>query len=155
VCLIFCLNVIMVIWAVFITFWTFLGGYTALATKQTEAKTWKEFVRENPGLVTAGAVTTAATGGFLFIPSVLAATGFAVAGPVAGSLAAGWMSSVGVVQAGSAYSFVQSIAMGGSLATAVQGGAAVAAGGLAYLGMGGSTCPQPSSRPPPSTEASQ
>jgi hypothetical protein len=59
------------------------------------------------GLVTA----TAVTGGVLFLPNLLAAAGFTAAGPSAGSFAAGWMSSIGNVQAGSTYSAVQSIAM--------------------------------------------
>jgi hypothetical protein len=62
--------------------------------------------------------------------------GFGAAGPVAGSAAAAWQSSLGLVQAGSLFSWFQSAAMGGAavggiLATGLAGagiavGAAVA-----------------------------
>ncbi|EPS45692.1 hypothetical protein H072_315 [Dactylellina haptotyla CBS 200.50] len=44
------------------------------------------------------------------------------AGPVAGSVAAAWQSSIGVVQAGSLFSTVQSVAMAGN-AYLIGGGA--------------------------------
>ncbi|CAH1798911.1 unnamed protein product [Owenia fusiformis] len=44
----------------------------------------------------------------------LAVLGFGPAGPVAGSFAAAWMSSLGIVAGGSLYSILQSIAMGGT-----------------------------------------
>jgi hypothetical protein len=112
----------------------------------TAIRTWTEFWRENPGLVTAGIVTTAATGGFLLLPSVLAVAGFTAVGPAAGSIAATWMSSIGVVQAGSLYSGIQSIAMGGAYAATAQGGAAAITGTLAYLGMQGPP-PPPEDKP--------
>jgi hypothetical protein len=48
------------------------------------------------------------------IPAVLGAVGFSTTGPVAGSLAAGWQSSIGLVQAGSIFAWCQSVAMGGT-----------------------------------------
>lgn len=46
-------------------------------------------------------------------PAILGAVGFGALGPVAGSTAAGWQSSTGLVAAGSAFSFLQGAAMGG------------------------------------------
>jgi hypothetical protein len=117
--------------------------------RQNEPRTWIEFGRENPSLVTAGVVGAAATGGFLLVPPLLSVAGFTAIGPAAGSFAASWMSSIGVVQAGSAYGVIQSVAMGGAYATTVQGGAAAITGGLAYLGMGTRQPPEePLGEPP-------
>ena len=44
----------------------------------------------------------------------LGAAGFAATGPVAGSAAAAWQSSIGLVQAGSLFSWCQGAAMGGA-----------------------------------------
>ena len=66
------------------------------------------------------------------VPPLLGCIGFAASGPVAGSMAAGWMSSSaiasgGAVQAGSLVAMAQSAAMGGAaLAKAAAVGAAVA-----------------------------
>jgi hypothetical protein len=49
----------------------------------------------------------------LLSPIVPGAVGFSAAGPVAGSLAAGWQSSMGLVAAGSPFAILQSAAMGG------------------------------------------
>ncbi|KAI5838891.1 hypothetical protein DFP73DRAFT_250006 [Morchella snyderi] len=46
--------------------------------------------------------------------------GFAAAGPVLGSVAAGWQASIGVVAAGSAFAVIQSMAMTGTF-TAIGG----------------------------------
>ena len=56
----------------------------------------------------------------------LGALGFGAAGPIAGSVAAGWQSSLGLVQAGSLFAWCQSAAMGGAalsgiLATGLSG----------------------------------
>lgn len=87
--------------------------------------------------IIAGVVTVvgAATGGFLLVGLGPAAIGFTAVGPAVGSLAASWMSSIGVVQAGSLYSVVQSIAMGGAFAGIVQSGVAAVLGALASLGL--------------------
>ncbi len=55
--------------------------------------------------------------------------GFGVAGPVAGSAAAAWQSSLGLVEAGSIFAWCQSAAMGGA---AVSG---ILATGLAGAGV--------------------
>jgi hypothetical protein len=45
---------------------------------------------------------------------VLGAAGFAATGPVVGSAAAAWQSSIGLVEAGSLIAWCQSAAMGGA-----------------------------------------
>jgi hypothetical protein len=59
------------------------------------------------------------TGGILTLASVVAlpilgAVGFGAVGPVAGSVAAGWQSGIGLVEAGSLFAWCQSAAMGTS-----------------------------------------
>jgi hypothetical protein len=53
------------------------------------------------------------------IPAALGAFGFGAIGPVAGGIAAGWQSSIGIAQTGSLFAWCQSVAMGG---TAIAGG---------------------------------
>ncbi len=65
-------------------------------------------------------------GAALAVP-VLGAVGFGALGPVAGSLATAWQSSVGSVAAGSLFAWCQSAAMGGAAASAIA--ATGAAGG--------------------------
>jgi hypothetical protein len=65
---------------------------------------------------------------------VLGVVGFGAAGPIAGSTAAAWQSSIGLVEAGSIFSWCQSAAMGGAamgdiLATGLAG-VSVVVGGL-------------------------
>ena len=78
-----------------------------------------------------GIPTAVCVGTVCGAPLVIGAIGFSAAGPVAGSVAAGWMSSIAVangvgVTTGSTYAAVQSLAMTGSLLSAKAGvGAAV------------------------------
>jgi hypothetical protein len=76
---------------------------------------------------------------------ILGAVGFAAAGPVAGSAAAAWQSSLGLVQAGSFFAWCQSAVMGGAavggiLVTGLAGGGvavgATIAGALDSKGVG-------------------
>lgn len=63
---------------------------------------------------------------------ILGAVGFTAAGPAAGSAAAAWQSSIGIVQAGSLFSAFQGAAMGGAAASAIgaaAGGVGAAIGG--------------------------
>ncbi|KAI9763893.1 MAG: hypothetical protein M1840_009005 [Geoglossum simile] len=62
---------------------------------------------------------------------VLGAVGFTAAGPVAGTAAAAWQASIGLVEAGSFFAWCQSAAMGGA---AVQG---IIATGVAGAGVAG------------------
>ncbi|KAL9627040.1 MAG: hypothetical protein Q9204_006851 [Flavoplaca sp. TL-2023a] len=48
------------------------------------------------------------------IPAILEIVGFGALGPVAGSIATGWHSSLGLVAAGTPFAFLQSAAMGGA-----------------------------------------
>lgn len=57
---------------------------------------------------------------------ILGAVGFTAAGPLAGSAAAAWQSSLGIVQGGSIFAWCQSVAMGGA-----------AVGGLLVTGLAG------------------
>lgn len=79
------------------------------------------------------------TGGILSLASVVAlpilgAVGFGAAGPVAGSVAAGWQSGIGLVEAGSFFAWCQSAAMGGAAVTGIVAtgvaGASVAVGSV-------------------------
>ena len=65
---------------------------------------------------------------------ILGAVGFAAAGPVAGSAAAGWQASIGAVQAGSLFAWCQSAAMGGAAMGGIQ---AAGVAGFAGAAMGG------------------
>lgn len=69
----------------------------------------------------------------LAVPAILGAIGFSAAGPVLGSVAAGWQASLGSVASGSVFSFFQSAAMGGAAMGVSTGigvlGAVIAVGG--------------------------
>ncbi|KAB8300435.1 hypothetical protein EYC80_000608 [Monilinia laxa] len=86
----------------------------------------KHYIQKHPGRFTFQAL-----GGIIAIASVitlpiLGAVGFSAAGPVAGSAAAAWQSSIGLVEAGSIFAWCQSLAMGGA-----------AVGGIIGAGVGG------------------
>ncbi|KAF3188063.1 hypothetical protein TWF225_003840 [Orbilia oligospora] len=70
--------------------------------------------------------------GYFAAPVVLGAVGFSATGPVAGSYAAAWQSSIGVVQAGSTFAALQSAAMTGCVSVA--GGAVGAVAPIAKAG---------------------
>ncbi len=76
--------------------------------------------------------TTVSVLSFFAVP-VLGAVGFTAAGPAAGSAAAAWQSSMGVVKAGSLFSWCQSAAMGGGALSGIQA-AGVAGTALARVG---------------------
>ncbi len=106
--------------------------------KQTESESWYWIPTDtkkiqNVAVGTAAIVGVATVGSFA-APLVLSSFGFTAAGPVAGSYAATWMSSIGVVKAGSLYSLIQSIAMGGTYATTVNTSIAAASGVTAAVG---------------------
>jgi hypothetical protein len=67
----------------------------------------------------------------------LGIAGFSALGPTAGSAAAAWQSSIGIVQAGSAFAWCQSAAMGGSAAGTIVATQGLGAGltGVALGGM--------------------
>lgn len=68
---------------------------------------------------------------------IIGAAGFAAAGPVAGSAAAAWQSSMGIVQAGSVFAWCQSAAMGGAAVNGIVAvGAAGGVGAAAATGAG-------------------
>jgi hypothetical protein len=77
-------------------------------------RTLRRYIRENPAKFAFQAIgATALAASFVTVP-VLGAVGFSAIGPVAGSAAAGWQASTGLVQAGSFFAWCQSAAMGGA-----------------------------------------
>jgi hypothetical protein len=102
-----------------------------------------KYIKEHPllfGLQVAGGITSLAS---LVALPILGMLGFAATGPIAGSVAAGWQASMGLVQAGSFFSWCQSAAMGGAavggiLATGLTGAgvavSATVAGALDVMG---------------------
>jgi hypothetical protein len=101
------------------------------------------YIKEHPllfGLQIAGGVASLVS--VVTLP-ILGVLGFAATGPIAGSVAAGWQASIGLVQAGSFFSWCQSAAMGGAavggiLATGLTGAgvavSATVAGALDVMG---------------------
>ncbi|KAM0146241.1 hypothetical protein ACHAQE_010834 [Botrytis cinerea] len=86
----------------------------------------KNYIKKHPyrfGLQALGGVVTIAS---IAVVPILGAVGFTALGPVAGSAAAAWQSSIGLVEAGSFFALCQSIAMGGA-----------AIGGIVGAGLGG------------------
>jgi Interferon-induced 6-16 family len=89
---------------------------------------FERYVHDNPvrfGLQVTGAVVSTAA---IIVFPILGAVGFSAIGPVAGSVAAGWQSAIGAVEAGSLFAFCQSAAMGGVAAATLTGTAATGAG---------------------------
>jgi hypothetical protein len=106
----------------------------ALPAATAAIKSGSNLAKEHPKTTTiVGAMATGAVIAPLLAPVVIGAAGFSAAGPVAGSLAAGMQSSIGLVAAGSPFAIVQSAAMGGSAASAIVGTVA----SLTGLGTGG------------------
>ena len=103
---------------------------------------FSRYVHDNPvrfGLQVTGVVLSTAA---IFAVPILGAAGFSSIGPVAGSAAAGWQASIGVVRAGSLFAFCQSAAMGGAAATAGLASAGVSGAAVALAAAG---LPNPSS----------
>ncbi|KAI3337163.1 hypothetical protein HD806DRAFT_475868 [Xylariaceae sp. AK1471] len=80
------------------------------------------------------AVGLGALGVVSLVNPALGIAGFSAMGPAAGSAAAAWQSSVGLVQAGSFFAWCQSAAMGGAAAGTIAGLQGV---GLGVAGLGG------------------
>ncbi|KAF4626819.1 hypothetical protein G7Y89_g11333 [Cudoniella acicularis] len=94
--------------------------------KASFQETITNYVKTHPLLFTAQVLGGIASLASLAVVPVLGLAGFSAAGPVAGSAAAGWQSSVGLVQAGSLFAWCQSVVMGGA-----------AVGGLLVTGLAG------------------
>lgn len=80
----------------------------------------KEYAKAHPirtGIQVAGLTLSAVS---MFAVPVLGYVGFGAAGPAANSIAATWQSSIGVVRAGSLFSWCQSAAMGGTALGGIQ-----------------------------------
>ncbi|KKZ61599.1 hypothetical protein EMCG_00583 [[Emmonsia] crescens] len=87
------------------------------------------YVKENPYQCAAGATIMITS---IVITPVLGLVGFTSIGPAAGTVATAWQSSIGAVQAGSAFAVCQSISMGG---VATQTVSAVGAAGAGVAAM--------------------
>ncbi|KAL9632646.1 MAG: hypothetical protein Q9204_003711 [Flavoplaca sp. TL-2023a] len=87
------------------------------------------YAREHPYLLAAQSVGICT---LIISTTALPILGFSSAGPVVGSVAAGWQSSIGAVSAGSLFAFLQSAGMGGAAAGLFVGGGVV--GGLIAAG---------------------
>lgn len=96
-----------------------------------------DYIRKHPflfALQVFGATTCIAA---LILVPVLGAIGFSAAGPVAGSAAAAWQASLGIVEAGTLFAWCQSAAMGGAavstiVTTGALGGALATVPGLVH-----------------------
>lgn len=80
----------------------------------------KNYAKAHPirtGIQIAGLTLSAAS---MFTVPVLGFVGFKTLGPAAGSAAAAWQSSIGVVRAGSLFSWCQSVTMGGTALGGIQ-----------------------------------
>lgn len=98
---------------------------------------FRDYAKAHPFLlasqIAGGVVMTASVAAL----PILGAAGFAAAGPVAGSAAAAWQSSIGLVQAGSLFAWCQSAAMGGAAVNGIVAcGAAGGSVALAATGAG-------------------
>jgi len=94
-------------------------------------KSISKYIKKHPyrfGFQVVGGLATVAS---LVAVPVLGAVGFAAAGPVAGSAAAAWQSSIGLVEAGSVFAWCQSAAMGGAALSGIIGAGVGGAGLLA------------------------
>ena len=70
-------------------------------------------------------------------PLILGAVGFSAVGPIAGSAAAAWQSSMGLVQAGSLFTWCQSAAMGGAAVGGIVAAGSVGVGAAAAATLAG------------------
>ena len=87
------------------------------------------YARAHPYLLAAQIVGISTS---IIFTAALPILGFSIAGPMAGSLAAGWQASIGLVNAGSLFAFLQSAGMGGAAAGLFVGGGVT--GGLIAAG---------------------
>ncbi|KAI9877711.1 MAG: hypothetical protein M1830_003053 [Pleopsidium flavum] len=88
----------------------------------------RNYAEAHPYLLAIQMVSLAVTAAPVIAPPLLGAAGFAALGPVAGSAAAAWQSSIGVVQAGSWFAWCQSAAMGGAAWSGIAASGAAGAG---------------------------
>lgn len=73
--------------------------------------TWIKAHKKETALILTGIIMLALC---IAMPAILGAIGFSAQGPIIGSMAAAWQSSIGSVAAGSLFAFLQSAAMGGA-----------------------------------------
>ncbi|EPS36607.1 hypothetical protein H072_9825 [Dactylellina haptotyla CBS 200.50] len=116
--------------------------------EMTKRQAAKQKAKKISGIVKNFAIGTAIAGGIvvtgaLLVPLILPAIGFGTAGVTAGTMAAGWQSAIGLVEAGSLFAILQSAGAGGAAGAAAitavaLGGAGTAAGAGAVGAIAGS-----------------
>lgn len=79
----------------------------------------EEYVKAHPYIFALQVTGAAVTATSLAAPLILGAAGFGALGPIAGSSAAAWQASMGVVEAGSLFAWCQSAAMGGAAVSGI------------------------------------
>lgn len=87
-----------------------------------------KYVKAHPYIFALQATGAAVTATSLAAPLIIGAAGFGALGPIAGSSAAAWQASMGVVEAGSLFAWCQSAAMGGAAVNGIIATGATAAG---------------------------
>ena len=92
---------------------------------------FRAYARAHPYLLTSQVVGGVVTAASLAAPAALGAIGFGVLGPTAGTVATSWQSSIGLVQAGSLFSWCQSVGMGGAAVNGIIASGAAGGGVLA------------------------
>ena len=86
------------------------------------------YAKSHPYLTALQASSALLSAFSLGAPLLLNLAGFSAAGPVAGTVARTWQSSMGVVKAGSLFSWCQSAAMGGTAAAGISAAGVVGSG---------------------------
>lgn len=94
-------------------------------------------IRAHPVSSGITAVSLGLFGAASLVNPALGIAGFSALGPAAGSAAAAWQSSVGIVQAGSLFAWCQSAAMGGAAAGTIVAAQGVAGGVAGFAALGG------------------
>ncbi|KAL9618146.1 MAG: hypothetical protein Q9160_007096 [Pyrenula sp. 1 TL-2023] len=93
-----------------------------------------EHAKAHPYSTAAAATGLVVSGASLAAQAALGWAGFTSVGPAAGSYAAGWQASIGLVNAGSPFAWCQSAAMGGAAAAQVTSVGVAGAGVAAVAG---------------------
>lgn len=107
------------------SYWNIVHSSLIILTLGRTLARLAAFARKHPTLFKVQVVAVVGTVVSLAIVPILGAVGFSAVGPVAGTAAAAWQASMGLVEAGSLFAWCQSVAMGGA-----------ALGGITAFGIG-------------------
>ena len=109
----------------------------AKSSKVSIGSRFRAYAKAHPFLLASQIASGICVTASLVALPVIGAAGFGAAGPVLGSAATAWQSSIGVVQAGSIFAWCQSAAMGGAAVNGIIAvGAAGGVGAAAATGAG-------------------